>query len=1748
MSDQKPTGAASVPPEDEPEQLAFELQVRVYQKDSDLRFVWVNEAAARTLGVSPEEAVGKTDHDFYPAKLARRFQAEDRRVLESGRWESYRRSSLEGDGSECIYEITKVPVRDEQGRVTGLLIFVVNIGVHERAEAVLSQWASLVTYSADAVIGLDAEGTIRSWNPAAERMYGHTVEQAQGRPFAELVCASGGQEMADLLARVASGEPVRRADCAHLTSQGEELVADLTIAPIIDIAGKVTGMSVVARDVTARVRARDAFGAGGRQVRRILRALPERVFVKDAELAFRYVNEAFAYDMHRAPEEMVGQTDYDLCPRHDAERYRAADLEVVEKGEPVEQEATWYHPETGAVSTQRWVKVPVKDEGGRVVALIGVSSPVEARRQAEQLLSHWAALIISSDDAIIGMDLEGMILSWNPAAERMFGRSADEAVGLCVLELVPEGQREGWGEALGRVAGGEPVRDFEGQYLDGDGEAREAAVSLAPVTAVGGEVAGVSAIARDVTERRRAEKALRESEQRFRLLAETAFDGINICEYDPQTNRRRLLFCNDRLVEMSGYTREELMACEDLTELEVGHASQAERESWEESIRRGEPYSGVSSWDRPDGKENYYEWSAVCVEVDGGWRIFGMDRDITERVKAEEALRFRMALERLITGVASNFINLRSDQVDEGIDRALRAIGQFAGADRSYVFQSRPDGRTADNTHEWCADGVSPQIHKLKGIDFAEELPWLTERIRRQEAIHVPRVADLPEEAAAERAHLEAQGIRSLVCVPMVSGGKVMGLVGFDAVRQERQWDADTVVLLKLVGVVFAGALERKRGEQALRESEERFRMFAETAFDGMDICEWDPQTGFRRLLYCNDRFVEMSGFRREELEACENLNALITPREDSSQDEQIDQDLFSGRPCRGVASWNRPDGRRNAYEWSGIAVKVGGKYRLFGVDRDITERVRTERELAEERRLFQTLLDAIPDSIYFKDLEDRFVRVSRAKAEHHGVEPAQMIGKTDRDFFPEEVARRIERDDREVMRSGEPIVGKEERLRRPDGEVRWTSATKVPRYDAEGNLLGTVGVSRDITDLKRAQRELRRRAGQLEAARREAESASQAKGAFLANMSHEIRTPMNGIIGMTDLALGTTLTDEQREYLDAVRRSAQQLMALLNDLLDFSKIEAGKFELEEQSFDLERAVTGLIEPLAIEADQKGVELFVEISPETPRRLVGDPQRLGQVIVNLVANAVKFTDEGEILVQVKPLGGADAAGELSLYFAVSDTGIGVPADKQGAIFEGFQQADTSTTRRYGGTGLGLTISRELVQMMGGQLRVQSPSEAIGRAVGGPGSTFHFTARFRRAPDGGAARRCPEDLRGARALVIDDNATNRRILCRMLASWGMEADEAAGGEEAIGMVKRRRREGHAYDVLLTDYRMPGKDGFEVVRQLREAGELSGTVVMMLTSSEPRQHKERCRELAIDHYLLKPVTPSDVLDHIASILAPEAAQEAEQIEPAEPADAPPVMLNMYVLLAEDDEISRKVARRMMEEMGCRVEAVGCGEDACLAAADGEFDAVLMDVQLPGLDGFEATRRIRERERGWDRHTPIIAMTAHAMAGDREKCLEVGMDDYLAKPIQAEQLRRALCRARGLALEPAPAQDEEEDAEQSTVLDVDDLLDRVGGDVELAGELLDIFQRNAPQQLSAIRGHLDEGDMESAADAAHELKGAVANLGARSAFRAILALEAQIKEGDGEAALAVFERLEGSMGRLLEFARSEEWTSRR
>jgi PAS domain S-box-containing protein len=674
--------------------------------------------------------------------------------------------------------------------------------------------------------------------------------------------------------------------------------------------------------------------------------------------------------------------------------------------------------------------------------------------------------------------------------------------------------------------------------------------------------------------------------------------------------------------------------------------------------------------------------------------------------------------------------------------------------------------------------------------------------------------------------------------------------------------------------------------------------------------------------------------------------------------------------------------------------------------------------------------------------------------------------------------------------------------IQKPDGQL-------LEMMSAIGSQIG------QFIERMEAEDALRVYARDLESARARAEEATRAKSEFLANISHEIRTPMNAMIGMTELALTTHITREQREYLNAIQSSANALLALINDLLDFSKIEAGKLQLDHVGFNLRDALEDSLRVLAPRADQKGIELACHINADVPDALVGDPLRLRQIVVNLVGNAIKFTERGEVLLGVQVR--SQRNGDIELRFSVTDTGIGIPADKQGIIFEAFSQADSSTTRRYGGTGLGLAISAQLVELMGGSISVESQP--------GHGSTFIFTARFQIQKPGAGSLSTPHALADLPILIADDNATNRRILEEVLTNWHMRPMVVESGAAALGRLEESLRTNQPFAIALLDGHMPDMDGFEVAERIHKDRRYAKLKIIMLTSAGLPDDVTRCRRLGLSDYLTKPVKQSELFDAIITSLGQPLIERTQASRIRKVARL--TGSRLQVLLAEDNQVNQLVATRIFEKLGYEVTVVNNGQDAVSAVRSRNFDLVAMDVQMPVMDGLEATAAIRAWEKTIGTHALIVAMTAHAMKDDRERCLAAGMDSYVSKPIRIKELQELIGELTQSPQVPEPTPSSEAD-----VIDEAALLAGIDGNRRILREIVRVFLADYPQRLAEIKQAIQNGDAGGMARAAHALKGSVGNFAAQKAVAATQSVEDVGKSGNFSSAEQAFLTLESEL----------------
>ena len=934
-------------------------------------------------------------------------------------------------------------------------------------------------------------------------------------------------------------------------------------------------------------------------------------------------------------------------------------------------------------------------------------------------------------------------------------------------------------------------------------------------------------------------------------------------------------------------------------------------------------------------------------------------------------------------------------------------------------------------------------------------------------------------------------------------------------------------------------ALERAEAAEAEnRRMVERIRMANEAG--DLSVWEWNIKEDITYIDE-NSPFLERLGAPRE-FKGTDYTNQYVHPEDREGWVEHFrtvltskDQQLFSHR-YRALFA----DGSVGYIQCHARVVRnaKGHPISVLGIDQDVTgeelrkqEIARQATDLREAQERFQRAVSGTQDALFEFNLRSGETWYSPRFRQMLGYAATDSNGAGQIETFihPEDGA----------------IVGKamgdhltfglpydvEYRLRKRDGEWLWVRSRASAERDIEDRPLWLAGSIRDITD-ERAGREA------MVMATQEAEAASRAKSTFLATMSHEIRTPMNGIIGMTGLLLETGLDRVQRDYAETIRASADSLLTILNDILDFSKIEAGKLDIEHLELDLRSNVDDVGSIMAFQAAAKSLELVVNVRPEVPERVFSDPQRIRQCLLNLVGNAIKFTPSGEVVLEVCCVGRQD--GRALVHFEVRDTGIGIPEQSLDRLFQPFTQADSSTTRRFGGTGLGLSIVRKLVEMMGGQVGAHSQP--------GKGSTFWFTLPLEPAEMGGTEPQHDRSAEGRRVLLVDDSATNRQVMASQLKHAGYEVETVASAMAALALLRQPGPQ--PFDAVVLDYQMPDMDGAMLGEQIVKSREIAPTRLMLLTSLDRSGDMQRFAQIGFSAYLTKPVRTRELLACLNRALSHDAQDWHMHSQPIITrgtlvATETRRQYSGQVLLVEDNAINQRVARRFLERLGCEVQVVGDGRQAVEAYERNSYTFILMDMQMPVMDGLEATRRIRELEQGGAKRTPIVALTANAMMGTLERCLEAGMDDYLTKPLDISRLQdvldRFMGRAEGDPVAAAPL------SAAATLPTADNairarLADVAGDDEEFIIELVNAFLSGGADTVQELRAAVELSDATAIGRAAHKLKGAAANLHVNNLATLSFDLESRAKSGQKADWRADFEKIAAEFARVSDSLRTE------
>lgn len=1467
-----------------------------------------------------------------------------------------------------------------------------------------------------------------------------------------------------------------------------------------EFAQSIAQMVALSMETSERKQAENALRQSEQGYRSFMEATPDPMIVYDTEGNVTYLNPAFTRVFGWTLEEQCGKR-LDFVP----EEHLAETAEAVKRllrGETVVSLDTRRLTKDGKVldilGSATTFRGPDGEMAGSIVTLRDITKKREiesALRESEEKFRelyqeanrtsrlHRQMLdnILNASPIAIVYYEDGRLAWLNRAMAQMFGDQVYEGrrpAEFYASEEEYKRVRSLFFQCLGEDA----LTETEAQFKRADGSVF---TGLLRLSALNSDEPGKGnmAIIVDLSEKQRAELERRETEERYRTLVEESFDGILI------HNGRNITFANSRLHEMLGYADGELVGIEYWKVFHPDERLTIQERAMERVRGEDVPSQYEVMLQRKDGTSFDVELNARSVTFEDQVGVQVWIRDISQRKRVERQLvESRKTLTNILSASPVGIAKAENRRIAWGNKAFMSMVGfdderDYLGKSTSIIYESEEEFQRVGQV----------LYSKLQAGTHAD-----TDATFRR------------KDGTLFDGHITVAPMDPL--------------------------NPTTDVIAAISDIS-----ERKKAEKSLQQSEKTARALLKATPDGALLLDTEGT-----VLEANGVAARLTGVPMEQLVG--RALADLLPDEVSENVRQRTEEVLQwGTPTRFVQEVAARFLDNTIYP---LFDPEGNVIRLAVFARDITDQKMTEhalkeseerhKKLYEESRkseeLYRSLLNSSADAVVIYDMDGRVTYVNGSFTTIFGWTIDEVKDRRI-DFVPKSEREANTELVRSVVWEGKPWSDFETKRYTKDGRTLDVSVSASRYHDHRGEPVGTMVILRDISGRKRADAEL---AQALEAAkllRSEAEAASMAKSDFVANMSHEVRTPMNAIIGLTDLALRTDPSAKIKDYLTKIMASSRSLLGIINDILDFSKIEAGKLDLESVDFDLRDVIGGLTDLLGEAASGKGLELLAVVGPEVPCALTGDPLRLGQILTNLTTNALKFTEEGEIVVKASLV--KKDRRRATIDFTVKDSGIGIAPEKISKLFESFTQADGSTTRKYGGSGLGLTICRRLVEMMGGQIRVESEP--------GEGSTFMFRLEFVRQHSVKDRRyRLQPGLEGLKVLVVDDNRMAREILLEMLRSFAFEALAVKSGEEALDELAAATND-RPYDLVLMDWKMAGMNGIETAVCIDQDQRLKKHVpkIIMVTVHGRADVMKQAEEAGLEGFLTKPVNQSLLFDTIIEVFGKKVERRGTVQRPLETdAQGSARVKGAQILLVEDNEINQQVATEILEGVGAHVQIAHNGREAIQAVAESDFDAVLMDIQMPEIDGYDATRIIREGSR--NANLPIIAMTAHALKGDREKSLAAGMNDHITKPIGVDELLSVL----GTWIQPRQngaerSASESERREEASEIPLPDSLPgikiqrairRFGGNTRLLRKLLGDFCKNYITVSNDIKDALTRGDIELAQRVAHTLKGVAGNIGAEDLSEAADNLESCIKHGNGEEIDRLFSRLEEDLQKVL------------
>ncbi len=1512
----------------------------------------------------------------------------------------------------------------------------------------------------------------------------------------------------------------------------------------------MTSVDNLNTEISERKKVETALQKSEEKFRVLFENARDAILLADAETGMLIdVNQAGCELLGLPKEKIIGMHQSEIHPEGTADKYKELFREHIEKGNTISEDML--------VQRADGTQVPVDISASLVEldgkpTMQGIFRDITLRKQAEAAIREseekFSVAFRSSPHPMSISSVEtSKFIDVNDSFTRITGYTRDEVIGRTAKDLnlwVNHNDRKRILQILkkeGRVDSLEYLQRVK------SGEIRILLYSAEPISIFGEEC--IISVTTDITKRREAEEDLRASQEFNSSLLEKAPHQVLVI--NPDTSIR---YVNPKFEEVNGWTLDEIAGVKAPYPWWPEEARTEEAlEQFKEAINMD--IGQVETTVRKKNGELYWldlNWVGVKHDDELQYCLIS-STDITERKKRENLQQDENSVLTLM-GQGAELGELLDAIIHLGENHDPSIKGSILIYDPVKQWLNQASGPSLPEDYLELMKGGMPIGPTMGSCGTAAY---------RKEQVIIPDIANSPLfESAEEVINVTAKN-NMLACwsQPILSSNG--GLLGTIANYSSKvgEPDADNINILEWSARIAAIAIERKQAEEALQESEEKFSKAFRSSPNAIVI----TTIAEGRFIDVNDSFLKLTGYTREEVigNTAENLNMWADIKDRAKMLRVLKKD---GSVRNHEYNFRIKSGEIRTWLFSAELIDIGNELCNISINLDITDQKRAEEALKESEEFSSSLMrnSAIPILVINEDTSLRYVNPSFEKLT--GFSSEEILGKkAPMPWWIDEGELADNGKYQKAILKG--VRGKERLFQKKNGDQFWVEVTSAP-VKHNGQFIYSLSNWLDITERKQMENELRVHRDNLEelvrertmeltelnkrlqhelkerqkaevallAAKDEAETANKAKSEFLARTSHEIRTPIHGVMGTINLVLDSKLEHDQRQYLKMAISSAEALLNIINDILDLSKIEAGQLEPEQEGFNLRTTLEDTLDSMAVTAHNKGLELTCHLLGGVATNLIGDPRHLRQVLVNLIGNSIKFTEKGEVALYVEPI--AENKKETELRFTVRDTGIGIPGNKSDMIFEPFQQADGSINRKYGGTGLGLTISRHLIKQMGGRIWVEKGP--------GKGSVFHFTGKFAKQTNGkhsGNGSKNIFNVRNMPLLLVDDNTTNRLMIKDMLIKWGFDVTDVDSGATALKVITDAQAKSARYRIVMLDKTMDGMDGFAVAEQMLNDSTMPSDIIMMLPPHSVSDDFSRCQKLGISNYVIKPIKESELKKALLIAMGeiPDSKQKTEKTITTHTS-----VPGLRILVAEDNSTSQLIARKTLEKMGHHVEVAQNGSEAVKMAETGNFDLILMDAEMPVLNGLEATRLIRKSERAFGRHVPIVAMTAYAMKEDKKKCLEAGMDAYLSKPAKPEDINAIVAELFAGKEKPvkeksvgASASFSESEVKEISTVDMQAAMKVFGDDDDLLKEAVDLFlEEDYPQQIKLLKEGIERLDTAAVRAAAHSIKGAARTLGGMVLGDVALRLEKLGSQGKLEGAEKLASKLEDELKHFADY----------